>query len=357
MEGLAVTSVDPAFWRGKRVLLTGHTGFKGAWCALWLHNMGAEVFGLALAPETDPNLFDLARVGEFVSSRIGDVRDAAFVARTVTDARPEIILHMAAQALVRRSVRTPVATFEANVMGTAHVLEAARSLTTLKAILVVTTDKVYENAENGMAFRETDPLGGHDPYSASKAAAEIVTAAYARTYFNPRNIPVAAARGGNVIGGGDFSEDRIVPDIWRAMRKGEQLTLRNPAATRPWQHVLDCLSGYLSYAQALATRPDVPRALNFGPLASPEAPVSTLAEAMQSALGVKGGWRQAEGPQIREMQALALDCSLAQASLGFRDKLVGEAAIKATSDWYLAQARGQDMGAFTLQAIVDYIST
>ena len=352
--GLMAMPVDPAFWRGRRVLLTGHTGFKGSWCALWLRHLGAEVFGLALAPETDPNLFDLARVGEDSTSRIGDIRDADFVRRAVVESRPSIVLHMAAQALVRRSVSAPLETFAANVMGTAHLLDALRALPGLDAVLVVTTDKVYENAESGRAFTESDPLGGHDPYSASKAAAEIVTACYARTWFDAAGTPLATARGGNVIGGGDFSQDRIVPDIWRAMRRNEPVVLRNPAATRPWQHVLDCLCGYLSYAQALANGDAVPRALNFGPRDG-AVPVATLAQAMQEALGAPRGWVLAEGPQPREMQALALDCTQARDILGFRDRLVGAAAIEATAAWYLAHARGEDMRAVTLRAIVDYM--
>ena len=346
--------VDPAFWRGKRVLLTGHTGFKGGWCALWLQHMGAKVFGYALTPDSDPSLFELARVGEGIDSTIGDIRDPSVLRACVAKVRPQIVLHMAAQPLVRRSVREPLMTFDTNVMGTAHVLEALRDQTGLEAVLVITTDKIYENPETGRAFRETDPLGGHDPYSASKAAAEIVTTSYRRTYFEPTGIPLATARGGNVIGGGDFSEDRIVPDIWRAMRRNEALMLRNPAATRPWQHVLDCLSGYLAYAQALAERKQVPHALNFGPLADEQVPVSRLAEAMQQALGATQGWQRAEGPQAREMQALALDCTAARDALGFRDRLVGMDAIQATAEWYLAFNRGDDMRKETLRAIEDY---
>ena len=349
--------VDPAFWKGRRVLLTGHTGFKGAWASLWLGRMGARVSGLALKPETDPNLFELTGLDLELPGGICDIRDLASVTQIVRSARPQLVLHMAAQPLVRRSVRTPVETFNTNVMGTAHVLEALREEPDLEAVLIITTDKIYENNETGRAFAESDPLGGHDPYSASKAAAELVTASYARTYFEARGIPVGTARGGNVIGGGDFSEDRIVPDIYRAMRRNEPLVLRNPQATRPWQHVLDCLSGYLALAQALATSKDVPRAMNFGPLGEAHVPVRVLAEAMQQALGAAQGWTLAEGPQPREMQALALDCSLARDRLGFTDRLVGADAIRATADWYLAFTRGDDMRAPTLNAIEDYIAS
>lgn len=356
MEGVGVTPgiVDPGFWRGKRVLLTGHTGFKGGWMSLWLASMGASVHGFALAPETNPNLHALAGVAGDVTETIADLRDSAALASCVEAARPQIVIHMAAQPLVRRSVREPVDTFAINVMGTVNLLDILRNTKGLEAILVVTTDKVYENPEHQRPFREHDPLGGHDPYSASKAACEIVVASYARTWFDALNVPVATARGGNVIGGGDFSEDRIIPDIFRAMRANEPLVLRNPEATRPWQHVLDCTAGYLLYTQALATRQNVPRALNFGPMGEAERPVRAVAEAMQAALGMAQGYVMAQGPQPREMRSLALDSTAARASLGFRDRLVGEAAIRAAADWYLAFTRGADMRAFTLAAIRDY---
>ncbi len=361
MESLELMSppLNAQFWRGKRVWLTGHTGFKGAWCALWLREMGADVHGFALAPDTTPNLFDLVGAARDLKSCIGDIRDLDAVRRAAAAADPEIVLHMAAQPLVRRSIREPVETFAANVMGTAHVLEALRDCARLKAVLIVTTDKVYENAETGRSFRESDPLGGHDPYSASKAAAEIVAASYSRTYFSPRGVALATARGGNVIGGGDFSADRLVPDIYRALQAGDPLVLRYPEATRPWQHVLDCVGGYLAYAQALgsqgAARDTLPRALNFGPLHAEQVPVRALAEAMQTALGATSGWRAAEAPQPREMQALSLDCTAARQTLGFTDHLVGAAAIEATADWYLAFARGDDMRAVTLRAIQQHM--
>jgi CDP-glucose 4,6-dehydratase len=359
MEDLAMTPgmVDPAFWRGRRVLLTGHTGFKGGWCALWLSAMGAKVHGLALAPDTDPNLHQLTRVDEAVPGTLADIRDRAAVAAVVREARPQIVLHMAAQPLVRRSLREPLPTFDTNVMGTANLLEALRDSADLQAVLVVTTDKVYENPEGGTPFREHDPLGGHDPYSASKAAAEIVVSSYRRTFFEPSGIPLATARGGNVIGGGDFSEDRIVPDIWRSLRRGDPIVLRNPAATRPWQHVLDCLNGYLLYAQALATGGHVPPSLNFGPLSDAQVPVSRLAEAMLEAMGERPDWEAASGPQPREMQSLALDCRAAAATLGFSDRLIGRSAIEATAAWYLAYERGEDMRRHTLREIEDFQRT
>ncbi|HEX3703087.1 MAG TPA: CDP-glucose 4,6-dehydratase [Vicinamibacterales bacterium] len=347
--------IDPAFWRGRRILLTGHTGFKGAWMAAMLAHLGARVTGFALAPDTDPNLFTLAHIAEIVPEGFGDLRDPQAVAAAVRKADPEVVLHLAAQALVRRAVREPVATCATNVMGTAHLLDALRTVERLRAVLVVTSDKVYENPQRGVPFREGDPLGGHDPYAASKAAAEIVAASFARTYFDARGIAVATARGGNVIGGGDFAADRIVPDIFRAMAAGHELVLRHPDATRPWQHVLDCVAGYLVYAQALAQGRDVPRALNFGPTGGPPISVAALATAMQQALGARQGWRVGASNDAPEMATLALDSTLARNSLGWSDRLIGDGAVRATADWYLALARGDDMAAFTRRSIEDYL--
>jgi CDP-glucose 4,6-dehydratase len=356
MENLVLmpTPIDPTFWRGKRILLTGHTGFKGAWMAAMLAHLGARVTGFALAPDTDPNLFALARIAEIVPEGLGDLRDPQAVAAAVRKADPEIVLHLAAQALVRRAVREPVVTCATNVLGTAHLLDALRTVERLRAVLVVTSDKVYENPQRGVPFREGDPLGGHDPYAASKAAAEIVTASFARTYFDARGIAVGTARGGNVIGGGDFAADRIVPDIFRAMVAGRELVLRHPAATRPWQHVLDCVGGYLAYAQALAQRNDVPRALNFGP-GGVSITVAALASAMQEALHAKAGWRVVASDDAPEMAALALDSTLARSALGWSDRLSGEAAIRATADWYLALARGDDVADVTRRCIEEFL--
>ena len=348
--------LDRHFWKGRRVLLTGHTGFKGAWTTLWLHILGAQVSGLALPAETNPNLYEIAGLVGLVPDGLGDIRDAEIVRKIVDQARPQIVIHMAAQPLVRRSVRRPVETFDTNVMGTVHLLEALRGVEGLEAVLVVTTDKIYENPENGQSFRESDPLGGHDPYSASKAAAEMVASSYRRTYFEAMGVPLATARGGNVIGGGDFSEDRIVPDVFRSMQAGVTLELRNPEATRPWQHVMDCLEGYLGFAQALAQGRALPHALNFGPLDAARTPVRLLVEAMQQALGSPNGWTLAQGPQPREMQALSLDCSAARDYLGFTDRLVGLDAIKATADWYLAYVRGDDMRAHMVEVIEERLN-
>jgi CDP-glucose 4,6-dehydratase len=349
-------ALDPAFWQGRRVLVTGHTGFKGSWLTLLLKRLGAHVEGLALPPDTDPSLFELCGLAAEFAGGIADIRDAAAVARVVQAAAPQVVIHMAAQSLVRRSVREPLATFAINVMGTVHLLEALRSNDRIEAVLVVTTDKVYGGEPKG-PFRESDPLGAHDPYSSSKASAEIVAAAYAQTYFDERGIPIATARSGNVIGGGDFAVDRLVPDIYRAMIAGRALVLRNPNATRPWHHVLDCISGYLTYAEALAQRRPVSRALNFAPSADDQGSVARLAEAMQAALGVTSRVTVAAAvAEPDEMQDLRLDATLACQTLGWSDRFDGRAAIKATADWYLALARGDDMREFSRRSLEDYMA-
>lgn len=338
----AVAAIDPGFWRGKRVLLTGHTGFKGSWAAIWLSGLGAQVTGLALAPDQTPSLFELARVDDLVDSLLVDLRDQGAVERALAGRSFDLVLHMAAQPIVRAAVEDPVGTFAANIMGTAHLLQALRGRAELRAVLVVTSDKVYANAETGRAFTEGDPLGGKDPYSASKAAAEIVTRSFARSYFDADGVPVATARGGNVIGGGDFSRDRIVADIVRAARAGEAVDLRHPEATRPWQHVLDCLAGYFAFVQALASDLDAPRALNFGPRpGGPEVTVGELATLGVEALGGEP-WRHAPDPGSLEARSLAIDAGLAKLALGFESRLDARTAVALTMDWYRRQAAGDD---------------
>lgn len=350
-----MSGVDASFWKGRRVLVTGHTGFKGAWASLWLVHMGAEVTGFGLAPDTTPSLFDLARVSRSVVSRFGDLRDPGAVSAAVAEARPQIVLHLAAQSLVRRSIARPVETFATNVLGTVHLLDALRDREGLQAVLVATTDKVYENRELGSPFVEQDRLGGHDPYAASKAAAELATLAMAETYFAGRAVPVATARGGNVIGGGDFAEDRLVPDVVRALDQGRELELRYPASVRPWQHVLDCLAGYLIFLQALAGGTTECRALNFGPAGPSRISVSALSEHLQAALGQRPGWRHvpATAPEAR---MLVLDSSRARRDLGWSDRLPGPLAVEATAAWYKALHAGEDMRTVTLSAIAAYLS-
>ena len=354
LEAVVLTRPDPAFWAEKRVLLTGHTGFKGGWTAIWLAAMGAKVTGLALAPDTEPALFDLAGVGGLVDSRIADLRDATEVAQTLMAAEFDLVLHMAAQPIVRTAIADPVATFAANIMGTAHLLQALRDRPGLAAVLVVTSDKVYANAETGRAFTEGDALGGKDPYSASKAATEIVTASMARSYFDRAGVPVATARGGNVIGGGDFSRDRIVSDIVRAAAANEAVVLRHPEATRPWQHVLDCAAGYLVFLARLAQDPATPRALNFGPApGGAEVTVGELASRATAALSGQP-WRHEPDPGSLEAKALGIDASLTRKVLGFESRLAAPEAIDWSMEWYRRQAAGEPALALCREQIARY---
>jgi len=336
-----VAALDPGFWRGKRVLLTGHTGFKGSWAAIWLAQMGAEVTGLALAPDQTPSLFELAGVEACTTSLIVDLRDPADVEAALAGQSFDLVLHMAAQPIVRTAIADPVGTFASNVMGTVHLLQALRAQADLKAALAITSDKVYANAETGRAFAEGDPLGGKDPYSASKAATEIAVQSFAKSYFEPAGVPLATARGGNVIGGGDFSPDRIVADIVRAARAQQPVVLRHPEATRPWQHVLDCVAGYLVYLQALASEPATPRAMNFGPKpGGREVTVGELATLGVEALGARP-WRHEPDPKSLEARSLAIDAGLARRVLGFESRLDAPAAVALTMDWYRRQANGE----------------
>ncbi len=333
--------VSPAFWGGKRVLLTGHTGFKGAWAAIWLARLGAKVTGLALPPEQRPNLFELAGVSELADTHYVDLRNAEAVEAALSARQFDLVLHMAAQAIVRTSVEDPVGTFAANVMGTAHLLQALRAQPALQGVLVVTSDKVYLNADTGRPFREDDALGGKDPYSASKAATEIVVQSFAKSYFDGDGVAVGTARGGNVIGGGDFSRDRLVADIVRAARMGEAVVLRHPEATRPWQHVLDCLAGYFRHLEALATDPAAPRALNFGP--RPGGPAVSVGELASLGVEALGGrpWRHEPDTNSIEAKALSIDASLAKQALGFESRLDAPEAVALTMDWYRRQAQGE----------------
>ena len=337
-----MAALEAAFWRGKRVLLTGHTGFKGGWAAIWLRELGAEVTGLALAPDHEPSLCELAGIERVVApSQRVDLRDAAAVEAALAGEAFDLVLHMAAQPIVRTAVAQPVETFATNVMGTVHLLQALRAQASLQAVLAVTSDKVYANVEAGRAFEEGDALGGKDPYSASKAASEIAVQSFAKSYFEPAGVPLATARGGNVIGGGDFSRHRIVADIVRAARAQEPVVLRHPEATRPWQHVLDCVAGYLVYLQALASAPQAPRALNFGPRpGGVEVTVGELATLGVEALGAKP-WRHEPDPASMEARSLAIDAGLARRALGFESRFDAPAAVALTMDWYRRQANGE----------------
>ncbi len=343
MENMALTNATSAtFWRGKRVLLTGHTGFKGSWLALWLHRLGADVTGIGLPPLTTPDLYSEADVGALCRSHFCDIRDGLALAELVRGARPEIVFHLAAQPLVRTSYREPLATFDTNVMGTAHVLEALRGLDGARVAVMVTTDKIYRNHEPPRPYREDDALGGHDPYSASKAACEIVIASYRDAFLSEQGIAVASARAGNVIGGGDWSEDRLVPDMVRAWQAGATLEVRRPRAVRPWQHVLEPLYGYLTLAQGLWERPALAGAYNFGPDANEAAPVRDVVELARAAYGegdVHFG-DGTEGPQ--ESAWLALDVAKVEGVLGVTPTLPLVQAVKWTMAWYRAHKDGAD---------------
>ncbi len=348
---------NPAFWRGRRVLLTGHTGFKGGWAALWLNAMGADVTGLSLAPQEPDSLFESAQVGRTIQSCIVDLRNPTAVRQVVEQAQPQIVLHLAAQALVRQSVADPVGTMSTNVLGTAHLLDALRQGAAPEVVLVVTSDKVYANSVDGRraAFTEDDQLGGKDPYSASKAATELVTRCYARTWFDAMGTRVATARGGNVIGGGDFSADRLVPDLIRSLRGGDALVLRHPDSTRPWQHVLDCVAGYFVYAEALAAGQPTPDSLNFGPPIEQAVTVGALADALTNALGAAKGWRHEPDSASIEMPHLSINAERAFQTLGFRQRLGIDETIRLTAAWYNAWLNGSpDLNTLTRSQIAFY---
>ncbi len=341
---------DPAFWSGRRVLVTGDTGFKGAWLCLWLAELGATVIGLADGVPTEPSLWALARVGEVVEHHEGDVRDAARVAEVVAGTRPEVVFHLAAQPMVRRSYAEPAATFAANVMGTVHVLDAIRRAPgDVAACVVVTSDKCYDNREWPWGYREDEPLGGRDPYSASKGAAELVTASYRSSYFSGEGAPaIASARAGNVIGGGDWGEDRLVPDVFRAVAADRPVRIRNPHAIRPWQHVLNPLSGYLRLAERASADPLLARAFNFGPPDEDVRPVGWVVERLAVRSEID------DGPHPHEAHWLKLDSSLARNALGWAPAWDLSEGLRHTADWYRAHRAGEDVLAVTRAQIKAY---
>jgi len=345
--------VDPDFWHGRRVLVTGHTGFKGTWLILWLQAMGAEVGGLADGVPTSPSLYELARAGEGIRDLRADVRDHRAVSEAVAAHQPEVVVHMAAQPFVRRSFRDPRATYETNVMGTVNVLEAVRATASVRAVVNVTSDKCYDNREQGRPFVEDDPKGGHDPYSNSKGCAELVTDAYLRSFFAPdQSGPrLASGRAGNVIGGGDWGEDRLVPDLMRAALSGEAMEIRNPEAVRPWQHVLNPLGGYLELAQKLIETPDAQGGWNFGPRPDDVQTVRWVAERLAERWDGPLEWSIDAGPHPHEAGHLSLDSSKAAARLGWRPALDLGEALDSIVEWYAALRDGADMRAVTLRQI------
>jgi CDP-glucose 4,6-dehydratase len=347
---------DRSFWRGKRVVLTGHTGFKGAWLALWLRRLGAEVTGIALAAE-QPSLYRLVDLETTIASRTIDLRDAAAIAAAVRAARPEIVFHLAAQALVRASYREPLATFATNTMGTAHLLDALRDAPDVRVAVVVTTDKVYLNREWAYPYRESDALGGHDPYSASKAAAELVAASYRSAFLQAQGVAVATARAGNVIGGGDWCEDRLIPDAVRAWSTGAVLRVRRPGAIRPWQHVLDPLAGYLRLAETLWQSPALANAYNFGPRTDEAASVGAVIALARAAYGVGDWTADAEEGGPHEAGRLALEVARARAELGVAARWSLGEAVERTMRWYRNQRDGASALALCEADIADHEAT
>lgn len=346
------------FWAGKKVFVTGHTGFKGAWLALWLGSLGARVAGYALAPASMPSLWQLAGPASGVASTTADIRDLATLSKTITAFQPEVVFHLAAQSLVRPSYEDPVGTYATNVLGTVHVLEAARRAGSVRAIVNVTSDKCYQNLETGQSYSEDDPMGGRDPYSSSKGCAELVTTAYRASFFSGEDAPaLASARAGNVIGGGDWAADRIVPDMVRATAAGKSVLVRNPKAVRPWQHVLEPVSGYLQLAERLCAAPrDFSEGWNFGSDNEDAVPVETIVSTVARLWGPPAGWTVDKGSHPHEAHFLRLDSTKARARLGWRPRLRLQAALEWTVDWYKKQAQGGDARQLTLGQIERYMS-
>ena len=352
--------MTPGFWRGKRVFLTGHTGFKGSWLSLWLSDLGAHVTGFALSPPTQPSLYEAARVGEGIESVIADLRNPKLLNKAIRAARPEIVFHLAAQPLVRYSYQAPIETFETNVMGTAYLLEAIRGLDCVRSVVVVTTDKCYENRELARGYSEDEPLGGYDPYSSSKACAELVAAAYRNSFFNPsryqdHGVALATARAGNVIGGGDWAADRLIPDILRAFEAEKPVAIRYPNAIRPWQHVLEPLHGYLTLAERLFTDgPAFSEAWNFGPADDDAKPVQWIVERLTALWGGGARWQLDSAPQPHEAHYLKLDCSKAKLRLDWHPRWELDAALGRVIAWHKGWLGGEEMRRVCLQQVAEY---
>lgn len=352
--------MNAAFWHGKKVFLTGHTGFKGSWLSLWLQSLGAEVIGYALPPPTEPNLFDTAQVSAGMTSLIGDIRNAEELNQSLRDAAPDIVIHMAAQPLVRYSYTHPVETYATNVMGTVHLLEAVRQTPSVRAVVNVTSDKCYDNKERAQGYREDEPMGGFDPYSSSKGCAELVTSAYRNAYFNPESyaahkVALASVRAGNVIGGGDWAADRLIPDILRALTESKPVVIRNPHAVRPWQHVLEPLSGYLLLAQKLyEDGVDWAEGWNLGPRDEDARPVQWIVEQLTHAWGEGARWELDGGAHPHEAHYLKLDSSKARTRLGWQPRWHLDQALEQTLAWQRAWLAKQDMRSFSMQQIDHY---
>ena len=361
MEAMGLNGfINAEFWRGKRVFLTGHTGFKGSWLSLWLQMLGAELTGFALAPPTTPSLFREANVHEGMTSVEGDIRDLDHLVESMDSASPEIIIHMAAQPLVRYSYQNPVETYATNIMGTVNVLEAVRKMTGVSCVVNVTTDKCYENKELDRPFQEEDPMGGYDPYSSSKGCAELVSAAYRSSFFKPEDyekhgVALATARAGNVIGGGDWAEDRLIPDVIRAFEKGKIAQIRNPHAVRPWQHVMEPLCGYLVLAEKLMNEGvKYAEGWNFGPTNEDAKPVEWIVEQMAFRWGGSAKWESSSGERPHEARLLKLNIAKACDRLGWEPCLDLNDALNLVIDWALEHSQGAEMRAVTQNQILTY---
>lgn len=343
------------FWTGKRVFITGHTGFKGSWLSLWLQSLGADLAGFALNPPTNPSMFQLANIGQGMKSYIGDIKDLNLIEKVVSEVRPEIVIHMAAQPLVRYSYQNPMETYGTNVMGTVHLLEALRRVKGTKVIVNVTSDKCYENKEWVWGYREDESMGGFDPYSNSKGCSELVTSAYQRSFFQAEGIGLASARAGNVIGGGDWAQDRLVPDIIRSFEARKPVVIRSPDAIRPWQHVLEPLSGYLTLAEALWHNPtQFSQAWNFGPKEGDEKPVSWIVERMVDLWGESASWSLEQEPQPHEAHFLKLDISKARRSLLWAPRWGIQKALDKTISWHKAWLSCKNLKLITLEQINEF---
>jgi len=347
-------SINYSFWQGKRVLITGHTGFKGSWLAIWLIRLGAKVTGIALPPNTSPNLFDLANLSQDLQNYVCDIRDVASLKQILIREQPEIIFHLAAQPLVRASYGKPLETFSTNIMGSANLLDSLRGAENLKVVVMVTTDKVYFNREHHLPFREDDTLGGHDPYSASKAASEIVISSYRDVYLKEQGVAVATARAGNVIGGGDWSDDRLIPDAVRSWSTGQTLVIRNPHSTRPWQHVLEPLSAYMTLAQKLWQQPELAGAYNFGPHTHQAGSVETVINLARAAYGEGLIALDMTKNNPHESNWLALEVAKARMVLGVNPKWLLDESVIRTMKWYKAQHQGANARFLCETEISDY---
>ena len=349
--------IDQEFWHGKRVFLTGHTGFKGSWLSLWLVSLGAEVKGYALNPSTSPSLFNEAKINSIVDSQIGDIRDQNMLHKSMIEFNPDILIHMAAQPLVRYSYDEPIETYEVNVIGTAKVLEVARSCPNLKAIVNITTDKCYENDERSQGYKEDDPMGGYDPYSSSKGCAELVTSAYRRSFFQDLGIGLASVRAGNVIGGGDWADDRLIPDILKSFERNKTVMIRNPKAVRPWQHVLEPLSGYLILAQNLYINPgNFSEGWNFGPNEKDVKSVDWILDKI-SAKWPYSSWKSDQSFSPHEAGFLKLDISKAKSRLSWKPVWGLSYTLEKIIDWHQSWLSEEDMQMVCLKEIKEYMNT